>query len=127
MQTDATHVTTASGTQAGALISGRTVQGTHVYSPAGEHLGHIDDVMIEAVSGRVAYGVLQFGGFLGIGSDFYPIPFGKLRYDAGRDGYVTDLTRTDLEGAPQHAEDWRTNRDWQSRANDYYGVAPYWI
>lgn len=118
---------TAGDMPTGALISGRTVQGTPVYSPAGDHLGHIDDVMIEAGSGRVAYGVLQFGGFLGIGSDYYPIPFGRLRYDSVRQGYVTDITRDDLEGAPRHEDDWRTDRDWQSRASDYYGVPPYWI
>ena len=126
-QTAGSTVGTADGAPTGALISGRSVQGTPVFSPAGDELGHIDDVMIEAGSGRVAYGVLQFGGFLGIGSDYFPIPFGRLTYDSVRQAYVIDLTRGDLEGAPGHAEDWRSDRDWQSRANDYYGVAPSWI
>lgn len=111
----------------GTLISGRMVQGTRVFSPAHEELGHIDDVMIDAVTGRVAYGVLQFGGFLGIGSDYFPIPFGRLKYDGTLQGYVTDLTRNDLEGAPRHEDDWRYDREWQSRSHDYYGVMPYWI
>ena len=111
----------------GALISGRMVQGTRVFSPGHDELGHIDDVMIDAVTGRVAYGVLQFGGFLGIGSDYHPIPFGRLKYDATLQGYITDLTKDDLEGAPSHQEDWRTDRDWQTRSHDYYGVMPYWV
>ncbi len=110
------------------LISAKDdVKGTKVYSPAGDDLGHIDDVMIDAASGKVVYGVLQFGGFLGIGSDYHPIPFGKLRYDTAKGGYVTDLTKAQLEGAPAYADDWRTNRDWQKRSYDHYGVNPYWL
>ncbi|MFN3938846.1 MAG: PRC-barrel domain-containing protein [Gemmobacter sp.] len=111
----------------GALISASTIQGTRVYSPAGDELGHVEDVMIEAGSGRVVYGVLEFGGFLGIGADHHPIPFGKLRYDHGRQGYVTDLTREQLEGAPRHSDDWRTDRDWQTRSHDHFGIRPYWL
>lgn len=110
------------------LISGKDdVKGTKVYSPAGDDLGHIDDVMIDPSSGKVVYGVLQFGGFLGIGSDYHPIPFGKLRYDASRGVYVTDLTKAQLEGAPAYGDDWRSNRDWQKRSYDHYGVNPYWL
>ena len=61
---------TSADVASGALLSGKDeVKGTKVYSPTGDDLGHIDDVMIDAGSGRVVYGVLQFGGFLGIGSD----------------------------------------------------------
>lgn len=119
--------TAQAGTLAGALISGRTVQGTRVFSPDGDELGHIEDVMIDAGSGRIAYGVLRFGGFLGIGSDTHPIPFGRLRYDQHLGGYVTDLTRDQLEGAPRHSDDWGSDQDWQRRAHDHYGVPPYWL
>lgn len=109
------------------LVSGKTVQGTRVYNPSHEELGHIDDVLIDAGTGRVAYGVLQFGGFLGIGSDHHPIPFGRLRYDAGLEGYVTDLTKEQLESAPKHNDNWRTDQEWQKRSHDHYGVQPYWL
>lgn len=116
------------GSTATNLISGKDdVNGTKVFSPSGDDLGHIDDVMIDPVSGKIVYGVLQFGGFLGIGSDHHPIPFAKLRYDQARDAYVADLTKTQLEGAPRHQDDWRSNRDWQKRSYDHYGVHPYWI
>ena len=109
------------------LISGKSVQGTRVYSPAGEELGHIDDVMIDTASGKIVYGMLEFGGFMGIGSDHHAIPFGKLAYDTAREGYVTDLTKEQLENAPKQDDSWRENRDWQKRSHDYYGVAPYWL
>lgn len=110
-----------------SLISGKTVQGTKVFSPAGDELGHIDDITIDAASGRVVYGILQFGGFFGIGSDTHPIPFGRLRYDSALHGYVTDLTKQDLEGAPAANDTWRSDRDWEKRTYDYYGLPPYWL
>lgn len=126
--TSATDATITSGQVALMLISAKEdVNGTKVYSPTGEELGHIDDVMIDATSGRVVYGVLQFGGFLGIGSDYHPIPFGKLRYDHTRHGYITDLTREQLEGAPAYQEDWRVNREWQQRSYEHFGLTPYWL
>lgn len=109
------------------LISGGSVQGTRVYSPAGDELGHIDDIMIETGSGRVVYGVLEFGGFLGIGADHHPIPFSKLRYDQRMQGYVTDLTQEQLESAPAHSDTWRDDRAWQEKSHRHYGVAPYWM
>jgi len=63
------------------LIGSDKVEGTYVYDARGEHIGSIERVMIEKVSGQVAYAVLQFGGFLGIGSDYYPIPWESLKYD----------------------------------------------
>lgn len=121
-------ITPTAGRTATTLLSGKDdIQGTRVFSPAGDELGHIDDVMIDADSGRLVYGVLQFGGFLGIGSDHYPIPFGKLRYDHTLAGYVTDLTREQLEGAPAYIEDWRADRDWQRRSYEHYGLSPYWL
>lgn len=122
-------ITTSSGTNSDTnpLLSGHSVQGTKVYSLSGEELGHIDDVMIEPVSGRVVYGVLQFGGFLGIGADFHPIPFERLTYDAERGGYTTDLTKEQLEHAPRHDEGWYHDRDWQERSHRHYGVHPYWL
>ncbi len=121
-------ITTSSGTNAdtSTLISGKSVQGAPVYSPAGDELGHIEDVRIDPVSGRIVYGVLQFGGFLGIGSDYHPIPFGRLSYDTELEGYVTDLTKEQLEKAPRHSDDWYRDREWQDRAHKHYGLDPYW-
>lgn len=127
MQTQSFANSTSTMPNGNTLISGKTIQGTRVYSPSGDELGHIDDVMIDASSGKTVYGVLEFGGFLGIGSDHHAIPFGKLKYDAARDGYVTDLTKEQLEAAPKQDETWRSDRDWQMRSHEYYGVAPYWL
>lgn len=123
------HTNHATQTNAGTagLISGGSIQGTRVYSPQGDELGHIHDVMVEPGNGKIVYGILEFGGFLGIGADHHPIPFARLRYDHAKSGYVTDLTKEQLENAPKHDDTWRENRDWQEQSHKHYGVQPYWM
>ena len=111
------------------LIASDKVEGTKVYDPAGEHIGSIERILVEKRSGKVSYAVLSFGGFLGIGSDHYPLPWTKLNYDQYLGGYRVDVTKAQLEGAPKYE---RENDDYWTEENgrrvyDYYGVAPYWI
>jgi sporulation protein YlmC with PRC-barrel domain len=113
----------------GRLIGADQVQGTTVYNPRGDNLGSVEDVMIDKVSGRIAYAVVGFGGFLGIGNRHYPLPWEKLTYDPSMGGYVVDLDKSTLEGAPSYADDeavaWN-DRAWDERVYDYYGARPYW-
>ena len=74
------------------LIESDRVEGTTVYDPNGNNIGSIKRLMIEKVSGRVAYAVLSFGGFLGIGDEEHAIPWSKLVYDPNLGGYRTDIT-----------------------------------
>ena len=86
-----------------SLIGSDKVEGTDVYTRQGEHLGQIQTVMIDKHSGKVAYAVMSFGGFLGMGEEHYPLPWEALDYDTGIDGYVVDLDKAKLEGAPSFA------------------------
>ncbi len=112
------------------LISSNSVQGTEVYGASGEHVGEIDHLMIERVSGRVAYAVMSFGGFLGMGKDFYPIPWNALKYDTTLDGYRTSVTREQVEGAPTYRGgetfDW-SDDDWHRRVHDHYKSPPTYL
>ncbi len=81
------------------VISSDKVEGTTVYNAAGDKLGTIDDLMIDKMSGQVRYAVMEFGGFLGMGTDRYPIPWAALKYDTGKDGYVVPLDKATLDGA----------------------------
>ena len=85
-----------------ALIGSDKVEGTDVYNARGEHMGSIERVMIDKRSGQVAYAVLSFGGFLGIGSDYYPVPWAALTYDTTLGGYRTNITETSSGGAEIH-------------------------
>jgi len=98
------------------LISSEKVEGTAVYGPDSEKIGSVESVMIDKVSGKVAYAVLSFGGFLGMGDEHYPLPWQTLKYDT---------TKAQLEGAPKYAND--SDWDWSDTGrarslDDYYGT-----
>jgi sporulation protein YlmC with PRC-barrel domain len=106
------------------VISSERVEGTKVYNDAGEKLGSIDDLMIDKRSGQVRYAVLEFGGFLGMGTERYPLPWGMLKYDTTKDGYVVPLDKARLEGAPRYPESEppEYTDEYGRRVNTYYGI-----
>jgi sporulation protein YlmC with PRC-barrel domain len=113
----------------GKLIAASQVQGTNVYDTKLEKLGSVEDVMIDKASGRIAYAVLSFGGFLGIGDRYYPLPWEKLSYNTEMGGYVVDIDRDVLQGAPSftdHATASWNDDAWGRNVYAYYGVHPYW-
>ncbi|MDB5377746.1 MAG: PRC-barrel domain protein [Rubritepida sp.] len=81
--------------------------------------------MINKMSGRVAYAVLSFGGFLGLGQKFFPVPWSQLRYEPGKEGYVTSITEGQLSGAPDYdaGRSW-DDADWRDRIDRFYGMDP---
>ncbi len=113
----------------GNLIAANQVQGTSVYDTKLEKLGSIEDVMIDKATGRIAYAVLSFGGFLGIGDRYYPLPWEKLSYNQEVAGYIVDIDRKILEGAPSFTDkaavSWYDDA-WGRDVYSYYGVHPYW-
>jgi len=106
------------------VISSDKVEGTAVYNAAGDKLGSIDELMIDKRSGLVRYAVLEFGGFLGIGTDRYPVPWAMLKYDTEKDGYVVPLDARQLEKAPRYQppEVPTFSDDYGRRVYDYYGM-----
>ena len=111
------------------LIASDKVEGTPVRRTDGEKIGTIERVMIDKRSGQVAYAVMSFGGFMGIGEDYYPLPWSLLTYNPSLEGYEVNVGEQQLKGAPKYSkhESW----DWSDRTRnekvyDYYGVAPFW-
>lgn len=111
------------------LVGSDRVQGTRVYRPSGEKIGHIERIMIDKRTGQTAYAVMNFGGFLGLGEESYPLPWSLLKYSPTLGGYEVDLTDAQLKDAPKLRQD--ENLDLGERDDDriyeYYGVAPYWF
>jgi hypothetical protein len=112
-----------------SLIGSDKVEGTPVYRSNGERVGQIERVMIDKLTGKVAYAVMSFGGFMGIGEDYYPLPWSLLTYNPALEGYEVNVSEQQLKGAPKYSrhESW----DWSDRArdkrvSDYYGVTPFW-
>jgi len=111
------------------LIAADKVEGTAVYNGKDEKLGTIERVMLDKISGRVAYAVMSFGGFLGIGDRHHPLPWAVLRYDSDKGGYVVNLDREMLERAPTIGTrdsdfDW-DDLAWNRRVHDYYKTPLY--
>lgn len=84
------------------LILANRVEHTPVFNEAGERIGHIADLSIDKVSGQVIYAIMSFGGFLGMGAKFHPLPWALLKYDRGRNGYVVHLDGQALKNAPHY-------------------------
>jgi len=116
------------GWRSGCLISSDKAVGTAVYNRQGEHLGSVYNLMIDKYSGQVAYAVMSFGGFLGMGESYHPLPWRTLTYGTRKGGYVVDLDRRRLETAPSYtsssAPNW-SDRTYGHRVDDFYGVTPY--
>ena len=105
------------------LISSEKVDGTAVYNRDGDRLGTVHHLMIDKFSGQVEYAVMSFGGFLGIGESYHPLPWRTLRYDVNQGGYVVDVDRSRLERAPRYmlsnAPDWN-DRGYRTRIDEYW-------
>ena len=110
------------------LISSRRVEGTAVYNRSDQHLGSIHSVMIDKKTGQVAYAVLSFGGFFGLGEQVHPVPWQVLDYDVDLDAYVVDLTREQLENAPSLRLDQadRPRPQDYEEVTGYYSKMPWW-
>jgi PRC-barrel domain len=112
-----------------SLIASDRVEGTPVRRSNGDKIGTIQRLMIDKISGKVAYAVLSFGGFLGLGQKHLPIPWSRLTYDRLLGAYQLDLTDEELSRAPAFASD--ADFDWGDRSGEvelhtYYRVPPYW-
>ncbi|WP_211347384.1 PRC-barrel domain-containing protein [Sphingorhabdus contaminans] len=114
------------------LIPAKRVNGSAVYNQAHEKIGRIEDIAIDKRTGKVAYAILSFGGFLGLGEKFHPLPWSVLTYSERDDGYIVPITEELLALAPKldvsELSGWD---DTESRDDFYtyygaYGAKPYW-
>jgi len=112
-----------------SLIASDRVEGTPVLRSNGEKIGTIQRLMVDKLSGKVAYAVLSFGGFIGIGQKHLPIPWARLKYDLDRRAYQLDLSDEELSQAPGYEAN--KEFDWGDRSQEavihgYYKTPLYW-
>ena len=119
-------MTTIASDETSRTIASDRVEGTTVYNREGEKLGTISRFMVDKRTGQVDYAVLSFGGLFGLGRDHYPLPWDMLDYDTAQGGYVVDLDKAVLEGAPRYGEDQEPvyDEDYGRQVYGYYNV-PY--
>ena len=111
------------------VLSATKMIGDDVVNRAGENLGKIEELMLDLEKGRVAYAVLSFGGFLGMGEKLFAVPFEALQLDAGRHHFTLDVDKDKLKNAPGFDKaHWpkTADRAWGATIYTYYGYKPYW-
>ena len=120
-------MTTASGHT--SAIRANKVIGTGVKNRAGDTIGKVEDVVLDKLSNNIMFAVVGFGGFLGIGEKYHPVPWSTLDYDEGEQSYVVDFTKEQLQAAPADSLEALTRTDsvgFRGRAYDHYKVPYYW-
>lgn len=113
------------------VLSATTIIGDRIRNEAGEDLGELKELMLDMNNGQIAYAVLSFGGFLGLGKKLFAVPWQALKLDADAHAFILSVDKETLEDAPGFDNDnWPETTElddsWMMGVYDYYGVQPYW-
>ena len=114
---------------ASSPVKASSIIGTNVVNPKGDSLGDIKEIVIDPRTGRVAYAVVSFGGFLSMGEKLFAIPFSAFKYNVTKNDYVLDVSKERLKAAPGFDSDhWPSMSDekWNRDVYKYYERPPYW-
>jgi len=122
-------MTTSSGHTTAILAS--KVKGTSVYNNSGDKIGTVEDVVLDKASNQIMFAALGFGGVLGMGEKYYPVPWSMLNYDEDKGGYVVPLDKDRLESAPAYDLKDLTKHDGglgsiREQSYSYYNVSRDW-
>ena len=110
-------------------IRAKSVIGTGVKDTSGEKIGKIEDIVLDKLSNNIVFAIVGFGGFLGMGEKYHPIPWSALKYDEREGSYVVNFSRDILERAPADSIDALVANNavaYRDRAYDYYKAPRYW-
>jgi sporulation protein YlmC with PRC-barrel domain len=122
------HMPTPSGhTQA---IRAARVIGTNVVNSAGEKIGLVEDIILDKLDNRIMFAVVGFGGFLGMGEKYHPMPWSVLEYEPDHGAYVVPYTKENLQAAPNDTIEELTRDDGyaiRDSVYDYYKSERYWM
>jgi len=111
------------------IMAADTLEGDKVKNRAGDDLGTIEHIMLDVPIGRIAYAVMSFGGFLGMGEKLFAIPWNALELDTEDHGFILDTDPERLKQAPGFDKDhWPSMADerWANDIHSYYQATPYW-
>jgi sporulation protein YlmC with PRC-barrel domain len=121
-------MTTATGHT--SAIRAKKVIGTNVKDTTGTTIGQVEDIVLDKQSNNIMFAIVGFGGFLGIGEKYHPVPWASLDYNENQDGYVVGLTKEQLKAAPSDSLEALTKADgsqaYRDKAYDYYKAPRYW-
>jgi sporulation protein YlmC with PRC-barrel domain len=112
-----------------SLMGADTLMGNDVYNHKEEDLGDIKEIMLDMRSGKIAYAVLSFGGFLGMGEKLFAVPWKALTLDTVNKRFILNVEKDRLNDAPGFDKDaWPDMADltWAAGVHSYYGTKPYY-
>lgn len=121
-------MTTATGHT--SSIRAKRVIGTNVNDASGHKIGQVEDIVLDKQSNNILFTVVSFGGFLGMGEKYHPLPWSTLDYDKEEGGYVVNFTKEQLQKAPAYSIDELTQGDgnqFRETVYDYYDAPRYWL
>ena len=111
------------------VLSSSSICSDHVTNAAGENLGKIEDLMIDLNTGRIAFAVLSFGGFLKMGTKLFAIPWEALKLNKEKKEFILHIDKSRLEKATGFDKDnWPDMADptFGTTIYTHYGYKPYW-
>jgi sporulation protein YlmC with PRC-barrel domain len=111
-----------------AIRAGKAI-GTNVYDGTGKKVGEVKDIVLEKTSNNILFAVVSFGGVLGMGEKYHPVPWSELDYDPQLGGYIVPFSVEQLKNAPSDSIEALTKGDghaFRDRAYTHYGTKPYW-
>ena len=112
-----------------SAIRAKKVIGTSVKDASGKSIGKVEDIVLDKLSNNIMYAIVGFGGFLGMGEKYHPLPWSTLDYDPTEGGYVVNLTKEQLQAAPAYSMEELTAGDgtqFREKVYDYYRAQRYW-
>jgi sporulation protein YlmC with PRC-barrel domain len=120
---------TSSGHTKAILAS--KVKGTTVYNNNGDKIGHVEDVVLDKKSDHIMFAALGFGGLLGMGEKYAPVPWSMLDYKPDKGGYVVPMSEDMIKKAPVYdlsdlTKDDGTFGDIREKSYSYYNVQRDW-
>ena len=112
------------------VVSASRIIGEAVINRQNENLGKIHELVIDAKEGRLAYAVLSFGGFMGMGNKLFALPWGVFEFASTENKLILNVDKEKLKAAPGFDQDAKwpdfADRTWGSTIFNYYGYDPYW-
>lgn len=112
------------------VIRAKKVLGTDVKDSSGDKIGQVEDIVLDKLSNNILFAVVGFGGVLGMGEKFHPVPWSVLDYDTEENAYTVRMSKDQLKAAPADTIESLTREDgiaFRDKTYEYYGAERYWI
>lgn len=103
------------------IVRTQDVIGKDVKSPQLDDLGSIEEIVLDKLNGQVRYVVLSFGGFLGLGDDYFAFPWKSMSYNEEEDCFILNVSKDKLNKEHGFDKDnWPDMAKWSTTVDSYY-------